>query len=123
MGVDSSPTLSVVNPAYPKRQKLDVKPILQSKKLQYDNCSHSYSHIHILRIQENCPFEVISEASSSSKNFYSPPGEVAEVEGSDYQSFVAPGGRLWSFCKVWLENSCHPRVGQILQWGYRIVLQ
>ena len=55
----------------PRRQKLDVKLIF-----------------HILRIQGNLPFEVISKVSS--KNLYNPPAEVIETERNDCQGCVAP---------------------------------
>ena len=46
-------------------------------------------------------------------------------EGNDYIKEVdlSPGGRLQLFQKVWLENSCHPRVAHILKYGYEIILK
>ena len=46
-------------------------------------------------------------------------------EGNDYIKEVdlSPGGRLQLFHKVWLENSCHPRVAHILKYGYEIILK
>ena len=73
----------------PKRQKMDVKPIFQSK-------NHSIATTprlmvpNMLRIQENLPFELISKVNSS-KNLHSPPGKVVWAEGNDSQSCVTPG--------------------------------
>ena len=49
--------------------------------------------------------------------------DVEETGRSDNQTQISHGGRLQYFWKVWEDLFCHPRVVQILRWGYQIILQ
>ena len=102
----------------PKRQKVDHKPIFQSKRVYGNNSSSAL--LHTLQLQEKIHFGVNLNLNSS-RNPLTPPEVEGEVVGSDYM-MPSPGGHLMSFCKVWLENGCHPRVVHILQYGYKIIL-
>ena len=46
-----------------------------------------------------------------------------EASVGDYSVVTHHGGRLQHFWQVWENLYCHPRVVQILRWGYRIPLQ
>ena len=49
--------------------------------------------------------------------------EEVEVSVGDYSIVVHHGGHLQNFWQVWENLHCHPRVVQILRWGYQILLQ
>ena len=53
------------------------------------------------------------------------PNTQGKVEASvgDYIDTVHHGCRLQHFWQVWESLFCHPRVVQILRWGYQIILQ
>ena len=76
--------------------------------------------IHTLVHQERIHFRVNSSLSNT-RSPLTPPEVGEEVVESDYM-MPSPGGHLLSFYKVWLENGCHPRIVDILQWGYKIIL-
>ena len=75
--------------------------------------------IHLQRI-----LFMVNRTASHNSNPHNPPeGEVMVEEGNDYIKEVdlSPGGRLQLFHKVWLENTCHPRVAHILKYGSTVV--
>ena len=103
----------------PKRQKVDHKPIFQSKR-SYNGGGSSSGSTHTPSSGKNA---FRSEFKSQQSRSPLTPLEVEEeVVGSDYM-IPNPGGRLLLFYKVWLENGCHPRVVHILQWDYKIILR
>ena len=51
------------------------------------------------------------------------PQDVGATDASDYQKPILHGGRLQFYWQVWQLLHCHPRVVQILRFGYQIIPQ
>ena len=51
------------------------------------------------------------------------PQDVGAADASDNQKPILHGGRLQFYWQVWQLLHCHPRVVQILRFGYQIIPQ
>ena len=103
----------------PKRQKMDSKPIFNSRKGRSDYSASSFP---------NTSSKVVFVANRIVSHNTSPQcltEEIVMEEENDYikEMDLSPGGRLQLFYEVWLANECHPRVARILKHGYEIILE
>ena len=92
-----------------KRGHLKDKNWILSRFFSQRDLSTVPTPIHMvlptLKVHENLLFVTLRvNNNSNNRNLPSPPEEVVGADESDYQSCVAPGGRLLSFYQVWKKN-------------------
>ena len=97
----------------PKRHKVEQRPSFQSNSRSEDR--------PLLALTVLAPIFFVANRTSSTSSPTSHLQDVVVVDTSDNQNSVLHGGRLQFYWQVWLHLHCHPRVVQILRFGYQII--